>query len=97
MKRGMTRSRLFLLAVAVGLGVLAPARSAFAHAVGVSSGEYRLDGSTLYVAGSDVGWRIGTDGSGERRIFSSYDSITAIAVDDTSLYWTDAELRKMTK
>jgi hypothetical protein len=56
-----------------------------------------LDGSTLYVAGSDVGWRIGTDGSGERRIFSSYDSITAIAVDDTSLYWTDAELRKMTK
>jgi hydrogenase/urease accessory protein HupE len=48
----MTRPRLCVLAVAVGLGVLAPARSAFAHAVGVSSGEYRLDGAVLY---GDIG------------------------------------------
>jgi hypothetical protein len=37
---------------AVGLAVLAPERLARAHAVGVSSGEYRLDGKVLY---GDIG------------------------------------------
>jgi HupE / UreJ protein len=37
---------------AIALAVLAPARLAFAHAVGVSSGEYRLDGKVLY---GDIG------------------------------------------
>jgi hypothetical protein len=36
------------LPLAVGLAALASGRPAFAHAVGVSSGEYRLDGQTLY-------------------------------------------------
>jgi hypothetical protein len=35
------------LLAALGLAALAPARLAFAHAVGVSSGEYRLDGNVL--------------------------------------------------
>jgi HupE / UreJ protein len=41
-----------LLAAAIGLAALAPERLAFAHAVGVSSGEYRLDGEVLY---GDIG------------------------------------------
>jgi hypothetical protein len=36
-----------LLALAVGFAFIAPARVAYAHAVGVSSGEYVLDGSVL--------------------------------------------------
>ncbi len=36
------------LPVAIGLAALASERPAFAHAVGVSSGEYRLDGKTVY-------------------------------------------------
>jgi hydrogenase/urease accessory protein HupE len=41
-----------MLLAALVLTVLAPARLAFAHAVGVSSGEYRLDGKVLY---GDIG------------------------------------------
>ncbi|HZL17289.1 MAG TPA: HupE/UreJ family protein [Polyangia bacterium] len=41
-----------LLAAAIGLAAIAPERPAFAHAVGVSSGEYRLDGQVLY---GDIG------------------------------------------
>ncbi|HEY6476349.1 MAG TPA: HupE/UreJ family protein [Polyangia bacterium] len=37
-----------ILAAATVFAVLAPERNARAHAVGVSSGEYRLDGQTLY-------------------------------------------------
>jgi hydrogenase/urease accessory protein HupE len=37
-----------ILAVALGIAALAPARPASAHAVGVSSGEYRIDGKVLY-------------------------------------------------
>ena len=39
---------LVLLAAALGLIVFATERHAFAHAVGVSSGEYRLDGNVIY-------------------------------------------------
>jgi len=39
-------------ATAIGLAALAPERLAFAHSVGVSSGEYRLDGKVLY---GDIG------------------------------------------
>jgi hypothetical protein len=37
-----------ILTVTLGWVALVPARAAFAHAVGVSSGEYRLDGKTVY-------------------------------------------------
>jgi hypothetical protein len=37
-----------ILAAAMSCAVVLPARTASAHAVGVSSGEYRLDGRTLY-------------------------------------------------
>jgi len=42
------RGAVVLLAVAIGLTVFAPEHRAFAHAVGISSGEYRLDGRILY-------------------------------------------------
>ena len=42
------RGAAILLAAALGLAAFAPGRAAFAHAVGVSSGEYRLDGQILY-------------------------------------------------
>ena len=42
------RSAAVLLAAAIGLAAFAPERRASAHAVGVSSGEYRLDGKTVY-------------------------------------------------
>src|SRR5579863_4537078 len=42
------RSALVVLATALGLAAFAPERGASAHAVGVSSGEYRLDGKILY-------------------------------------------------
>ena len=41
-----------LSVAAIGLAAFAPERLAFAHAVGVSSGEYRLDGKVLY---GDIG------------------------------------------
>src|SRR5580692_2031799 len=41
-----------VLFAALVLTALAPERVAFAHAVGVSSGEYRLDGKVLY---GDIG------------------------------------------
>ena len=41
-----------LLSAAIALTMLAPERIAFAHAVGVSSGEYRLDGKVLH---GDIG------------------------------------------
>ncbi|HVY38200.1 MAG TPA: HupE/UreJ family protein [Polyangia bacterium] len=41
------RRKLRLLALALGLAVVAPASRAFAHAVGVSSGEYRLSGNVV--------------------------------------------------
>jgi hypothetical protein len=41
-----------LALASLALAALAPARAAFAHAVGVSSGEYRLDGPRLY---GDIG------------------------------------------
>ncbi|HVV53446.1 MAG TPA: HupE/UreJ family protein [Polyangia bacterium] len=45
----MRRCRTSLLtAAALGAALFAPARLASAHAVGVSSGEYRLDGRVLY-------------------------------------------------
>jgi hypothetical protein len=44
----MTRAVVVLSTAAVALAVLAPERAARAHAVGVSSGEYRLDGKVLY-------------------------------------------------
>jgi len=49
------------LLAAVALAALAPARPALAHAVGVSSGEYRVDGRILYgdlgMAGRELaGW-----------------------------------------
>jgi hypothetical protein len=43
----VVRSAAVLLAAALGLAALAPERRALAHAVGVSSGEYRLDGKIL--------------------------------------------------
>jgi hypothetical protein len=43
----MGRALRSLLLAALGLAALAPERLAFAHAVGVSSGEYRLDGKVL--------------------------------------------------
>ena len=52
------RGAAVLSAAAIGLAGLAPERLAFAHAVGVSSGEYRLDGKVLYgdlgMAGRDL-------------------------------------------
>ena len=46
--RGRALPRAVVLsAVALGLAALAPERPASAHAVGVSSGEYRLDGQVL--------------------------------------------------
>ena len=42
------RGAAILLAVAIALAAFAPERAALAHAVGVSSGEYRLDGKILY-------------------------------------------------
>src|SRR5450432_1989631 len=50
MSRGL-RGALILLA-AIAVTALASERFAFAHAVGVSSGEYRLDGQVLY---GDIG------------------------------------------
>jgi hydrogenase/urease accessory protein HupE len=54
---GNRRLRVLALA-AIGLAALAPERLAFAHAVGVSSGEYRLWGKVVYgdigMAGRDV-------------------------------------------
>ncbi len=46
------RSAAVLSAAAIGLAALAPEHLACAHAVGVSSGEYRLDGKVLY---GDIG------------------------------------------
>ena len=46
------RAAAVLLAAALGLAAFAPERPASAHAVGVSSGEYRLDGKVLY---GDIG------------------------------------------
>jgi hypothetical protein len=70
MARGRRGAAALALAV-VGLAVLPPERLAFAHAVGVSSGEYRLDGRVLYgdlgLAGREVArWlpAIDTDGDG---------------------------------
>ena len=48
--KGLRRAAVF--AAAIGFGLLAPEGSASAHAVGVSSGEYRLDHQTLY---GDIG------------------------------------------
>ena len=49
--RGLRRTAAISM-VAIGLAILAPERLAVAHAVGVSSGEYRLDGKELY---GDIG------------------------------------------
>jgi hypothetical protein len=49
---GRLRGAAALLAAAIGLATLGPERRALAHAVGVSSGEYRLDGQVLY---GDIG------------------------------------------
>jgi len=49
--RGIRRAAA-ISAVAISLAVLAPERLAWAHAVGISSGEYRLDGKVLY---GDIG------------------------------------------
>src|SRR5450755_4219854 len=51
-RRRAIRGAAVLLAAAVGLAAFGPERRAFAHAVGVSSGEYRLDGRVLY---GDIG------------------------------------------
>ncbi len=52
------RGAAVLWVAAIGVGVFAPERAAFAHAVGISSGEYRLDGNILYgdlgMAGRDL-------------------------------------------
>jgi hypothetical protein len=45
--RAIRGAAVFLVA-ALGLGAFGPERRALAHAVGVSSGEYRLDGKTVY-------------------------------------------------
>jgi len=54
----MGRALRTLTLVAIGLAALAPERSAYAHAVGVSSGEYRLLDKVLYgdlgMAGREV-------------------------------------------
>ncbi len=50
MRRALRAAALFLAALVVT--ALAPERLAFAHAVGVSSGEYRVDGKVLY---GDIG------------------------------------------
>jgi hypothetical protein len=70
MARGRRGAAPLALAVVV-LATLSPERPAFAHAVGVSSGEYRLDGRVLYgdlgLAGREVArWlpAIDTDGDG---------------------------------
>ena len=49
--RGLRRAALISVA-AIGIAALAPEHLACAHAVGVSSGEYRLDGKVLY---GDIG------------------------------------------
>jgi hydrogenase/urease accessory protein HupE len=53
------RGAAVLSAAAICLGAFAPEHLAFAHAVGVSSGEYRLDGKVLYgdigMAGRELG------------------------------------------
>ena len=46
------RGAALLSAATIGLATFAPEHLAFAHAVGVSSGEYRLDGKVLY---GDIG------------------------------------------
>ena len=48
LRRKQLRGAVILLAAAIALVALAPERRALAHAVGVSSGEYRLDGQTVY-------------------------------------------------
>ena len=48
LKERPARGAVILLATAIGLAAFAPERRALAHAVGVSSGEYRLDGQVLY-------------------------------------------------
>jgi hypothetical protein len=65
------RNAAALALVALGVAALSPERPAFAHAVGVSSGEYRLDGRVLYgdlgLAGRELArWlpAIDTDGDG---------------------------------
>jgi HupE / UreJ protein len=52
MTRLLGRGLLILILAASGLAAFAPERLAFAHAVGVSSGEYRLLGKVLY---GDIG------------------------------------------
>jgi hypothetical protein len=49
---GRVGGRAAILSAALSVVVLAPGRQAEAHAVGVSSGEYRLDGRVLY---GDIG------------------------------------------
>jgi hypothetical protein len=44
----LERSLRLVSLAAIGLAAFAPGRLAFAHAAGVSSGEYRLDGKVLY-------------------------------------------------
>jgi len=46
--RRVVHGAAILLTAALGLAAFAPERAASAHAVGVSSGEYRLDGKILY-------------------------------------------------
>jgi hypothetical protein len=52
MRRGPSSSAAAAAVLALGLAGFGPERAAFAHAVGVSSGEYRLDGKLLY---GDIG------------------------------------------
>jgi hydrogenase/urease accessory protein HupE len=56
--KGRALRRAWILSAALGFGVLASERLAHAHAVGVSSGEYRIDGKVLYgdigMAGRDL-------------------------------------------
>jgi len=52
MTRLTSRARCVLTLTAIGLVAVVPERRAFAHAVGVSSGEYRLLGDVLY---GDIG------------------------------------------
>ena len=67
----VVRSAAVLLAAALGLAAFAPEQRAFAHAVGVSSGEYRLDGNVVHgdlgMAGRELARllpAIDTDGDG---------------------------------
>ncbi len=75
--RGIQRATV-ISAAAIGLATLAPERLALAHAVGVSSGEYRLDGNVLY---GDIGMA----GRELARLLPSIDSNHDGAIDTDEL------------